>query len=226
FLNTKPPITPDGTFKDVPIGIDPTQWPLDVNLQRTKAEADASPIYPGGKMRVYGDFCWGGDKGRAEAYFVPAGTKAPPNANTADPELAKKAMQQLIQQGMRGAANDANDAFAVFDVPDDEKVLEGSGDNTVSRVVIYDNKAHRGSGHDEKPVLTLKAQKKPFNLVFILGVVGLLVVIVLLVLVLLRGGGGGGGGKRSRPNPPTAPIVAGGYGPGNMMMAGPGPSAN
>ncbi len=232
FVNTKPQILPDGTFKEVPIGIDPTQWPLDVNLQRTKAETDATPIYPGGKMRVYGDFCWGGDKGRAEAYFVPAGTKPSPQANSQDPELAKKAMQQLIQQGMRGQSLDANDAFAIFDVPDDEKVLEGNGDNTVARVVIYDNKAHRGSGHDEKSVLTLKAQKKPFNIVFILGVVGLIVVIVLLVLVLMRGGGGGGGGKKGRAGPPPAPVVAGGppygaggggggYGspPGNMMSS-------
>ncbi len=228
FVNTKPQIAPDGTFKEVPIGIDPTQWPLDVNLARTKAEAEATPVYPGGKIRVYGDFCWGGDKGRAEAYFVPAGTKPSPQANSQDPELAKKAMQQLIQQGMRGQSQDANDTFAVFDVPDDEKVLEGNGDNAVARVVIYDNKAHRASGHDEKSVLTLKAQKKPFNLVFILGVVGLVVVIVLLVLVLMRGGGGGGGGgKKGRGGPPPAPIVAGGppypggggYGgpPGNMM---------
>ncbi len=226
FVNTKPPITPDGTFKEVPIGIDPTQWPLDVNMARTKAEADATPIYPGGKMRVYGDFCWGGDKGRAEAYFVPAGTKPSPQANTNDIELAKKAMQQLIQQGMRGASTDANDAFAVFDVPDDEKVLEGSGDNTVSRVVIYDNKAKRGSGHDEKTVLTLKAQKKPYNLVFILGVVGLVVVIVLLVLVLMRGGGGGGG-KRGRQQQQLAPVAAGGGAPpyGGGGAYGPPPAA-
>jgi FHA domain len=225
FVNTKPQILPDGTFKEVPIGIDPTQWPLDINMQRTKAETDAAPIYPGGKVRVYGDFCWGGDKGRAEAYFVPAGTKPSPQANSQDPEVAKQAMQQLIQQGMRGQSEDANDTFAVFDVPDDEKVLEGNGDNAVARVVIYDNKAHRGSGHDEKSVLTLKAQKKPFNIVFVLGVVGLLVVIVLLVLVLMRGGGGGGGGKKGRAPAPQAPVVAGGppypgggYGPpGNMM---------
>ena len=211
FVNTKPVITPDGTFKDVPIGIDPTQWPLDINMARTKAETDGSPIYPGGKLRVYGDFCWGGDKGRAESYFVPAGTKPSPQANSQDPSVAKAAMQQLIQQGMRGAAEDANDTFAIFDVPDDEKVLEGSGDNTVARVVIYDNKAHRASGHDEKTVLTLKATKKPFNLVFILGVVGLLVVIVLLVLVLMRGGGGGGGGGKKGRAQPQAPVVAGRY---------------
>ena len=200
FQNTKPLIAPDGTFKDVPIGVDPSQWPLDVDMAKTKAEAEANPLYPGGTFRVYGDFCWSGDKTRAEAYFVPAGTKADPNANSTDPELAKKAMQQLIAQNMRGAASDVGDAFAVFSVPDDDKVLEGTGETAVARVVLYDNKAHRASGHDEKSVLTLKAKKAPFNLVLILGIVGIVVVIALLLIVLLRGGGGKKG--RGQPPPP------------------------
>src|SRR6185312_1312946 len=102
FVNTKPTIAPDGSFKDVPIGVDPSQWPLSVDLQKTEAEAQSNPIYPGGTFRVYGDFCWGGDKTRAEAYFVPAGTKPDPRANSPDPNLAKQAMQQLIAQNMRG----------------------------------------------------------------------------------------------------------------------------
>ena len=211
FVNTKPIIAPDGSFKDVPIGVDPSQWPLDIDVAKTKAEADANPLYPGGTFRVYGEFCWSGDKTRAEAYFVPAGTRADPNANSTDPELAKKAMQSLIAQNMRGAAVDVGDAFATFQVPDDEKVLEGSGDTAVSRVVLYDNKAHRASGHDEKSVLTLKAKKAPFNLLLILGIAGGIIVVGLLLVVLLRGGGGGGGGgKRRGATPPPAPVVAGG----------------
>ena len=172
FTKTTPPIAPDGTFKEVPIGVDPTQWPLDINVARTKAEADANPLFPGGKFRVYGDFCWGGDKQRAEGYFVPAGTKPNPAANSTDAELAKKAMQQLIAQGMRGGADEASELFVTLNVPDDDKVLEGNGEATVARVVVYDNKAHRASGHDEKSVLTLKAMKKPFPLLLILGAVG------------------------------------------------------
>jgi hypothetical protein len=220
FVNTKPIIAPDGSFKEVPIGVDPSQWPLDVDVAKTKAEADNNPIYPGGTFRVFGDFCWSGEKTRAEAYFVPAGTKADPNANSTDPELAKKAMQQLIAQNMRGAAVDVGDEFAVFNVPDDDKVLEGTGDNAVARVVLYDNKAHRASGHDEKSVLTLKAKKAPFNLVLILGIVGIVVVIGLLLIVLLRGGGGGG--KRRGQTPPPAPIVAGGGGAPPYGAAPPG----
>jgi hypothetical protein len=208
--NVSPAVQPDATFKDVPIGVDPTSWPLDINIAQTKAEADANPVHPGGTFRVYGDFCWGGEKNRAEAYFVPAGTNPNQNVNRNDPEIAKKAMQNLIQQDMRGGAVESADQFVVLNVPDQDKILEGSGDNTVARVVIYDNKAKRASGVTAESVLSLKATKKPLNLPIILGAAGIVVVILLLVIVLLRGGGGGKG-KRSN-NPPPAPIVAGGGG--------------
>ncbi len=214
FQNTSPLIKGDSTFKEVPIGVDPTQWPLSVDVAKTKAEADANPIYPGGTFKVYGDFCWGGDKTRAEAYFVPAGTKPDPNSSSSDPELAKRAMQTLIAQNMRGGAKDASDTFVVFDVPEDEKILDGQGDNAVARLVVYDNKAHRASGHDAKAILTLKAKKAPFNILLIAGAVGLGVVVLLLLIVLVRGGGGGGK-KRAAPTGPL-PVVAGvspGYGP-------------
>lgn len=214
--NTSPPVMPDATFKDVPIGIDPTQWPLDINVAQTKAEADANPLYPGGTFRVYGDFCWGGDKQRASAYFVPAGTKPDSNVNRNDPDVAKKAMASLIAQNMRGSALEAADTFVMLQVPDEEKVLEGQGENMVTRLVIYDDKAKRASGATAETVLTLKAQTKPFNLPLILGGAGILVVILLLVVVLMRGGGGGGGkGKKGRKGqqPPPAPVVAGGAPP-------------
>src|SRR6185436_3385612 len=67
FNNVKPPILGDNSFKDVPVGIDPSTWPLDVNKQYTQDMAKSQGgVYPGGTFRVYGDFCWGGDKSRAE----------------------------------------------------------------------------------------------------------------------------------------------------------------
>ena len=42
FQNVQPAVIPDGTFQNVPIGVDPTTWPLDINLAQTKAEADAN----------------------------------------------------------------------------------------------------------------------------------------------------------------------------------------
>jgi hypothetical protein len=220
FENTRPTIAPDGTFKEVPLGMDPTQWPLDVDVTKTGQEAAANPLYPGGQFTVYGDFCWGGDKQRAEAYFIPAGTRPnPQQTSSRDPEVAKKAMQQLQAQHMLGTAVAAGDTYVTFSVPDDDKVLEGSGDNTVARVVLYDNKAHRASAVDDKTVLTLKATKKPLSWPLIAGIAGLLVVIVLLVMVLVRGGGSGrrrGGGTPPTPPPgygvPSPHPGGGGYG--------------
>ncbi|HLK41315.1 MAG TPA: FHA domain-containing protein [Polyangiaceae bacterium] len=210
FENTHPTIAPDGTFKDVPIGMDPTQWPLDVDSAKTLKAAQDNPVYPGGQFTVYGDFCWSGDKTRAEAYFIPAGTKPNSQTNSRDPEVAKKAMQQLQAEHMLGTAVAAGDGYVTFNVPDDDKVLDGSGDNTVARLVVYDNKAHRASAVDEKSVLSLKATKKPLSLPLIGGIAGLLIVIVLLVLVLLRGGGGG---KKRGGAPPPGPMAPPGYGP-------------
>jgi hypothetical protein len=216
FENTHPAIAPDGTFKDVPIGVDPTEWPLAVDVTKTVKAAQDNPLYPGGQFTVYGDFCWSGDKTRAEAYFIPAGTRPnPQQASSRDPEVAKKAMQQLQAEHMLGTAVAAGDGYVTFSVPDDEKVLEGAGDNAVARLVVYDNRAHRASAIDEKTVLSLKAIKKPLSLPLIGGIAGLLVVIVLLLMVLLRGGGGGR--RRGGPTPPPTP----GYGPAPGGYGGP-----
>jgi hypothetical protein len=209
FKNTTPQIIGDTTFKDVPIGVDPSQWPLDIDLEKTEAEANANPIFPGGKLKVFGEFCWAGAKDRAEAYFLPAGSKPDPQLASGNPDAIKSAVQNLVQQNMRGAALEVGDTFVTFQVPDEDKLLEGSGDATVAHVIVYDNGARRLSGHDEKTILTVKATKKPFPVLIAAGAGGAIVVVLLLVIVITRGGGGGGRGKR-QPMQSPAPIVAGG----------------
>jgi len=216
FQGGKTAIKGDASFKEVPIGADPSQWPLDIDLPHTKAEADANPIYPGGTLKVYGTFCWGGESKRAEAYFIPAGTKPDPSFSSNDLQALQRAQKNLISQNLRGAAKDANDSFVVFDVPDEDKMLDGTGDNTVVRALVYDNVAHRASGHDAQNILTLKGTKKPFNLLLILGIAGGVIVILLLVIVLIRGGGG----KAKRRGAPPAPVVAGGGGYGAPPQGG------
>jgi len=206
FQDTKPTIAPDGSFKDVPLGVDPTQWPLDVDFDKTTKEAQANPLYPGGTFKVFGTFCWGGDKGKAEAYFIPAGTN-PAATNSKSLTAAKAAMQQLIAENMRGSAVDVSDTFATFNVPDDPKVLDGTGENMVARVVLYDNTAHRASAVDQKSVLSLHATKKPLPWLIILAVGLGAVAILLLVMVVFRGGGGGKP-KRGGGGPP-APVGPG-----------------
>jgi hypothetical protein len=212
FAGTNPPIKGDDTFKDVPIGVDPTQWPLDIDVAKTQAEANANPIWPGGTMKIYGNFCWGSDNKRAEAYFVPAGTAADPSFSSTNLAQIQAARQKLIAEDLRGACTDGNSAFATFAVPSQDTMLDGSGDATVVHVLVADTGANRVSGHDAQTILTLKAQKAPLNLLLICGIGAGVVVILLLVIVLMRGGGGGGKKKSRGGAPPAAPIVAGGYG--------------
>jgi len=207
FAGTSPPIKGDASFQNVPIGVDPSRWPLAVDVAKTKAEAEANPVYPGGTFKVYGDFCWSGDKSRAEAYFIPAGTN-PGFSQAADLGSVKKAIQGLISENMRGTAKDTNDAFAIFDVPEEPKLIDGQGDNAVAHVIILDNKAYRSSGRDPKTILTLKAKKPPLNMMLVLAAVGGGIVILLLVIAVVRGGGGGGGGRKRGATNLPAPVVA------------------
>jgi hypothetical protein len=210
FQDTNPPILGDNTFKDVPIGIDPTAWPLDVNIEYTTemSKRDGGTVYPGGSFKVYGDFCWGGSKERAEVYFLPAGQPIPTALTGTDIETAKRTQQQLIAMGMKGTALEASDTFASFQAPDSDKILHGSGDQAVVRLVIYDNKAHRTSGVTASTIVQMKGSTAPLPLLLILGSLFGVVVVALLVVVIVRSGGkkrpGGGAGP--------APVVAGGYG--------------
>ncbi|MEO6603913.1 MAG: hypothetical protein ABIQ16_28780, partial [Polyangiaceae bacterium] len=209
FNNVKPPILGDNTFKDVPVGIDPTTWPLNVNVQYTQDMAKSQGgVYPGGSFKVYGDFCWGGEKDRAEVYFLPSGQPLPTALAGTDIDQAKRTQQQLIAMGMKGASLEASDTFAGFQAPDKDKILAGSGDQAVVRLVVYDNKAHRTSGVTSTSIIQLKGTTQPLPILFILiGLLGLVVVALLIIVIVRsggkkRGGGGGGGG--------SAPVVAGG----------------
>jgi hypothetical protein len=210
FQDTNPPILGDNTFKDVPIGIDPTTWPLDVNLEYTTemSKRDGGAVYPGGTFKVYGDFCWGGAKERAEVYFLPAGQPIPTALTGTDIETAKRTQQQLIAMGMKGTALEASDTFASFQAPDSDKILAGSGDQAVVRLVIYDNKAHRTSGVTAATIIQMKGSTAPLPLILILGSLFGLVVVALLVIVIARSGGkkrpGGGGPMPVGYGPPPA----------------------
>jgi hypothetical protein len=209
FNNVKPPILGDNSFKDVPVGIDPTTWPLDVNKQYTEDMAKRGDgVYPGGRFRVFGDFCWGGDKSRAEVYFLPAGQQLPTALAGTDIDKAKRTQQQLIAMGMKGTAVEASDTFVEFEAPDKEKILHGSGAQAVVRLVLYDNRARRTSGVTSDSIVQLKGGSPPLNLLLILGAAFAGVVVLLLIVLIVRGGGK----KRGGGPPPAAPVAAGGYG--------------
>lgn len=209
FSNIKPMIGGDATFKDVPVGIDPSTWPLDVNVQYTMDRAKKNPVHPGGTFKIYGDFCWGGDTSRAEVYFLPKNQPPPPTIEGGDIETAKRAQQQLIAMNMRGTATEASDTFVEFEAPGSEKILLGSGDKMAVRLVVYDNKAKRTSPVDAQNILTLKAEEAPFPILWVGGGVFAAIVLLLLIVAIVRAGSGG---KRrgAAGAPPPAPVVAGG----------------
>lgn len=222
FNNVKPPIAGDNSFKDVPIGIDPSTWPLDVDVQYTKDSAKRQGgVCPGCRFKVFGNFCWGGSKEQSEVYFLPMGQQLPAALAGTDIEQAKRTQQQLIAMGMRGTTIETTDSFAEFEAPDKDKVLWGSGDQAVVRLVLYDNKAHRTSGVTNDSVLELKGANRPFPLLWLLGGLFGFVVLTLLVVAIVRGGG-----RKPRTVAQPAPVVAAGAVPGyGAPMAPPAPAA-
>jgi hypothetical protein len=214
FKDTNPPIVPDATFKDVPLGIDPTTWPLDVDIARTQQSAKDG-VFPGGTFKVYGDFCWGGDSNRAEVYFLPAGQAPPAEMTGGDIDQAKRAQQELISQGMRGEVLQTADTFAEFKAPDNDKLIHGSGSQAVARFVLYDNKAARASGVTAESIVSVPARSAPFPIVFVLGGLLGLVIIGLVVVLVTKGSGKKRTGGGTRPQP--SPVMAGGPAP---VMAG------
>ncbi len=235
FTNTNPPIAGDATFQNVPIGIDPTTWPLDVEREATEKEAKKTPIYPGGTVKILGNFCWGGNAQRAEIYMLPKNQAAPQSLQGGNIEDAKRAQRQLIEQGMRGKAITANDSVVEFELPKTDKFLIGKGEQMTARLIIYDNQARRTSAVTQDKILTLRAKEAPYPWLLIGGGVFGGVVIILLVISLFKGGGGKrrGGGSAPAPKPinagapPTPGIppyspggAPGGYAP--SPAAGPG----
>ncbi|MCS6900988.1 MAG: FHA domain-containing protein [Myxococcales bacterium] len=213
FRDVNPMILPDGSFRDVPIGLDPTTWPLDVNVEYTTKMAARDPVYPGGKFKVYGNFCWGSNHQRAQVYFIPKGNTPPPAVRSSDIEAAKRAQQQLIAMKMDGKAIKASDTFVEFEAPESEKILLGTGDKAVVRIVLYDTVAKRMSGVTATTILTLKASEKPFPVLVLVGIAFGGVIVLLLLAVLAKGGGkkgGGGGGGRPMPAPAPTPLPPGG----------------
>jgi len=204
FKDVKPPIMGDSTFKDVPVGIDPTTWPLDINVQYTQDSAQRQGgIFPGGRFRVYGNFCWNGENQQAEVYFIPSGQQLPTALAGADIDKAKQTQQQLIEMGMKGRAIEATDSYVEFEAPDKDKLLHGSGNQAVVKLVIYDNKAHRTSGVTADSIIQLKGTTRPFPIEWVLGgALGLIVVALLLVAIFRRSSK-----KPARLLP--APVVAG-----------------
>ncbi|TKD07505.1 FHA domain-containing protein [Polyangium fumosum] len=224
FLNTDPLIAGDATFQNVPVGIDPSQWPLDIDREATERAAQQDPVHPGGTVKVFGNFCWGGNTQRAELYMVPKNQPAPASLQGGSIDDAKKAQRTLIEQGMRGKATTAGESMVEFEAPNTDKFLAGKGDQMTARLVVYDNQAKRTSAITADKIITVKAKEAPLPYLLIGAITFGGVVLVLLVVSIFRSGGN----KRRTGNAPTtaprpgggSPPMAGGYAPAVPMGGG------
>ncbi len=205
FQATNPQIAGDATFQNVPVGIDPTTWPIDIDREATEREAKKDPIYPGGKIKVYGNFCWAGNDKRAEIYMMPKNQAAPTTLQGGSIDEARKSQKTLIEAGMRGKASTASDSVVEFELPESTKFLAGKGDQMTARFIVYDNQARRASAITADKILTVRAREAPLPYLLIGGATFGGVVIVLLIVSIVRGGGGRG--SKAAPAPPK-PMVA------------------
>ena len=186
---------------------------------------------------MYGDFCWSGDKTRAEAYFIPAGTK--PTAQHQQPRPRRRARRRC--SSCRPSTCSARRSRAGDGVRDVQRARRRQGarrrgrqhggarsSSTTTRRTgrrrIDEQDGALAQG-DEEAALAGRSSR---------GSRAWLVVIVLLVMVLLRGGGGRQEARRRRPAgaaPPglrrrrrAATATAAGYGasarPGYGMQRG------
>ena len=167
FPGSSPAVVGDASFQNVPLGIDPRAWPLDVDVAQTRSEVDAAGgVYPGGTLKVFGDFCWGGDISRPEVYFLPPGEVLPEISPSAGTGSADDVRRRLLALDMRSAAFAANENFAEFHVPESDRILHGSGDRQATRFVIVDRIDRRSSGLTAGLVIEVRSRKRPIPLLW------------------------------------------------------------
>lgn len=210
FKDMESPVGGDGTFKNVPVGIDPTTWPLDIDVEQTVKSAKKEPLYPGGTVKVFGNFCWGSDHKRAQLYLTPKNQPPPQSLKGRSVEEAKKAQKTLIASNLVGKALTATDSYVEFEIPDTTKFLRGKEKDLSAQMVVVDTRTKRTSAITADSILELKAQKKPMNILLIGGLTFGGIVLLLLLIAIFRGGGSRRGRRAAAPRPVVAP---GGYRP-------------
>jgi hypothetical protein len=221
FKGTDIPIAGDASYANVPVGIDPQAWPLDIDVEATEREAENNPVYPGGKVKIFGNFCWGGKKERAELYLVPKNQEVPASLEGGTLEDAKNAQKTLIEAGMRGQAIATGDTFAEFEVPDKTKFLSGKAEKMTARLILFDNASKRTSAVTRDKILTLRAREAPLPYLLIGGIAFGGVMLILLLVSVFRGGGRRRGATAAAAPPPRP--VGGGPAPMPAPMAPPPP---
>lgn len=118
FADTTPAIAPDGTVQDVAFGAAPSEWPLDVGA------IARGPFGPGDVFEVQGEYCWGSDARRVEAYF----------------DAGAKTLDEVRSRGVRAEVVEVGATFARLRVP------RGLGEGDARRARRRGDAADVGAG--------------------------------------------------------------------------------
>lgn len=218
LLFKKSGIIGDSSFLDVPIGFDPSEWPLDIDAELTRKTArESGGVFPGGVVKVFGNFCWGTDSSRPEAYFLPPGEALPQDLSESE-SAAAQVQKRLASLDMRAPASQANSSFAEFVVPDVDQIVQGEGERRVVRLVVVDTKLRRTSGLTESSVLTVRGGKRPVTWWKYAGAGGGVLLLLVVGGLFFRRGA-----KRTSSVPPRdrSPISESPYAKPSPVSRGP-----
>jgi len=222
FKAVQPPVTGDNHI-DVPLGVDPTQWPLRVDVEQTKTAAEKEPLVPGGKVTIFGDFCWGSDFEEAELYLLPNDQSPPTSLEGRGIDELIKVRKQLVSQGLVAKAVRGDAVSIQFELPDSERFLRGTKGSHTAQLVVFDHGSNRTSALTAGEIITLSADEKPISALLIGGLSFGGLVLVLLVIGVARSGGARAKRRRRTTSSPR-PVVAGAPQPSHPGMT-PAPAA-
>lgn len=201
-------------FTDVPMGIHPATWPLDVDQRKTRAAAKKHPLEPGGTVTIYGSFCWGSDKSLAELYLIDKRQPAPPSYDGLSIEDAQHFQQQAKDGDMVGRVVEADASRVVFRIPDHDRFINTKGERATARLVLYDTRAGRTSAITEDAILTLPAKQGKSWLLLGAIAAGSVLLLALGGFALRRSA------RPGRPKGPRPPPVVAQGGAAVLLLAG------
>jgi hypothetical protein len=156
FQGTDTPIVGDD-FGMAPLGLNPSLWPLDVDATATTKAAKRNKLRPGGTVKVFGNFCWGSDRSRAQLFMIPKMHPSPLSLAGRTVDESMRARSQLVATNITGTARAASDAFVEFDVPNSTQFLSGKGKQLTARLMVFDTRGQRSSAFIADKILTVQA---------------------------------------------------------------------
>lgn len=139
------PIAGDGSFKEVDLGVDPTRWPLDVDRENTRRNAESQALAPGAELTILGEFCWGDDTKRGSALFLPASPEVTEALMPGVRDLGERT-KRLVALGIRAETLRSSDRYLRVKIPNQVTLVHNENGRPLLRALVYDHRTMRTSG--------------------------------------------------------------------------------